>query len=133
MPGIYRKKKRNPGPSKNEEKVERARQAKSQVAFGARYSQARSLTVVLTFSGPQGQSFGQETRTFSPQDPCDFAVPCPGRCGVGSFDLEGKIDAVIAAQEQQSQASGVCQEVLFAGSADTCGCKLDCAITVAYR
>lgn len=137
MPGIYRKKKRNTGPSKNEEKVERARQAKNLLgsgnSLGSRYPQARSLTVVLTFSGPQGQPFGQETRTFNPQDPCDFAVPCPGRCGVGSFDLAGKIDAVMTAQEPESKASGVCQEVLFAGAADVCGCKLDCAISVAYR
>src|SRR5579885_3665933 len=132
MPGIYRKKRRQVGPSKNEEKVERGRQAKSAVPLGARYPQVRSLTIVLTFSGPQGQSFGQETRAFSPQDPCDFAVPCPGRCGVGSFDLAAKIEEVIAAQEQESKSSGVCQEVLFAGAADVCGCKLDCAITVAY-
>lgn len=133
MPGIYRKKKRHAGPSKNEEKVERARQAKNLLGsgntLGARYPQARSLTVTLTFSGPQGQPFGQETRTFSPQDPCDFAVPCPGRCGVGSFDLAGKIDAVLAAQEPQSRASGVCQEPFMA---ETCGCKLDCAIAVVY-
>ncbi len=132
MPGIYRKKKRPTGPSKNEEKVERGRQAKGQMSLGARYPEARNLTVSLSFSGPQGQSFGQETRTFAPQDPCDFAVPCPGRCGVGSFDLAGKIDAVLAAHEAESRASGVCQEAPF-GGADTCGCKLDCVITVAYR
>src|SRR5947209_1711561 len=99
MPGTYRKKKRVVGPSKNEEKVERARRvemlSRSANALSARYPDVRSMTVLLTFTGAQGQSLGEETRTYSQADPCDFAVACPGMCGVGSFDLAAKIAQVI--------------------------------------
>ena len=137
MPGIYRKKRRNAGPSKNEEKVERARQAE-RLQGGAnllsvRFPDVQSLTVKLTFSGAQGQFLADESRTFGPQDPCSFAVPCPGRCGVGSFDLAAKIGAIVTNHELESRSSGVCQEKLFAGAADMCQCKLDCVVTVVYR
>jgi hypothetical protein len=136
MPGAYRKKRRVVGPSKNEERVERNRReealTRSSNSLGARFPNVRSLTVKLAFFGAQGQSFGEETRKFAPNDPCLFAVPCPGRCGVGSFDLAAKITAIIGAHEPQSQSSGVCQEPVAAGSSDTCQCRLDCAVEVAY-
>lgn len=130
----YRKKKRVAGPSKNEEKVQRSREAEAMLGRGnslsARYPNVRGVTVKLAFSGEQGQSFGDETRSYGPNDPCDFAVPCPGRCGVGSFDLAGKIDAMIEAHEPESKSSGVCQQQLFAGQ--NCNCKLECAVQISY-
>lgn len=136
MPGPYRKKRRVVGPSKNEERVERSRReealTRSSNSLGARFPDVRSLVVKLSFFGAQGQSFGDETRKFGPEDPCLFAVPCPGRCGVGSFDLAAKIAAVLTNHEPASQGSGVCQEPLAAGSAAKCECRLDCAIEVVY-
>ena len=62
-----------------------------------------------------------------------FAVPCPGRCGVGSLDLAAKIAAILGAHETQSQSSGVCQEPVAAGAADTCQCRLECVVEVVYQ
>lgn len=137
MPGIYRKKKRVVGPSKNEEKVERARQAEAMSRGGnllsARYPEVKSITVRLSFLGAQQQSLGEETRSYQPSDPCDFAVPCPGLCGVGSFDLAGKVAAVITEHQDVSEGSGVCQERLHAGAGGPCGASLKCRVEVAYK
>jgi hypothetical protein len=130
MPGIYRKKKRVVGPSKNEEKVERQRQAESMSAVAARYPSVQSIKVSLNFLGAQQQSLGEETRSYGPGDSCDFAVPCPGMCGVGSFDLAAKIASVVTAGEGVSESSGVCQEQAAAGP---CGASLKCRIEVAYK
>jgi hypothetical protein len=133
----YRKKKRNPGPSKNEEKVERARQAEAMNrtgnSVGARFPEVGSLKITLAFTGAQGQSFGEVTKTYKPQDPCDFATPCPGRCGVGSFDLASKIAAVVTAHEMVSEGSGVCQEKPYAGATEPCGCTLKARVEATYR
>lgn len=135
MPAQYRKKKRVAGPSKNEEKVERARQAefmsRSSNSFGARYPDVKAMTVALVFTGAQGQSLGEETRKYGPQDPCDFAVPCPGMCGVGSFDLAGKVAQVLESRAEVSEGAGVCQEKLHTGAA--CGCALKVRLQVEYR
>ena len=137
MAAQYRKKRRNAGPSKNEEKIERNRQAETMLrssnSLGARYPEVRSLTVKLAFFGAQGQSFGEETRSFAPPDPCNFAVSCPGRCGVGSFDLAAKISAIVLACETISKSSGICQEKLYAGAVEMCQCRLECTIEVSYR
>ena len=136
MAGIYRKKRRNAGPSKNEEKVERARQAEALTrgsnSLTARFPDVKSIKVALFFTGPQGQSLGEETRTYNPQDPCDFAVPCPGLCGVGSFDLAAKIGQIVLAHEMVSESGGVCQERLHAGAGGPCGCALKCRVEAAY-
>lgn len=134
MPAQYRKKKRVAGPSKNEEKVERHRQAelmgRSTNSLGARYPDVRKLTVTLTFTGAQGQNLGEESRSYGPQDPADFAVPCPGMCGVGSFDLAGKVAQVLESRLESSEASGVCQQKLQTGS--DCACALKVRLEVAY-
>lgn len=137
MQPIYRKKKRNTGPSKNEEKIERGRQAEAMNrqsnSLGARYPSVNNLVVHLAFLGAQQQSLGEETRKYGQNDPCDFAVPCPGMCGVGSFDLAAKISAVIGNQEERSEGGGTCQERLHAGTGPACGCSLKCRVEVSYR
>lgn len=137
MPGPYRKKRRTVGPSKNEEKVERAKQAeamgRSSNYLGARYPNVKALKVALSFIGAQQQSLGGETRVFSPQDACNFAVSCPGLCGVGSFDLAAKIAQIIEAREEVSESSGICQERLHAGAGGPCGAALKCRVEVSYH
>ncbi|MDE2038810.1 MAG: hypothetical protein KGO96_07945 [Elusimicrobia bacterium] len=134
MPGIYRKKRRQKGPSKNEEKVERARQAEAIArpanSLASRFPTLRALTVTLSFTGAQGQTLGEETRRYGPQDPCDFSVPCPGLCGVGSFDLAAKIEQIAAAGETDSESNGVCQEILQTGG--SCACALKCRVQASY-
>lgn len=135
MPGPYRKKKRVVGPSKNEEKVERARQAelmsRGSNSIGTRYPQVRALKVLLSFTGAQGQSLGEETRTYGPQDPADFTVSCPGMCGVGSFDLASKVAQVVESLSEVSEGTGICKESLQTGQ--PCGCSLKARLEVSYR
>ena len=103
MNGSYRKKRRKVGPSKNDEKVGRAKAMERMSSPGnslsARFPGVTRLVVRLTFVSRQHQLLSEETRTFGPRDACDFTAPCPGNCGVGDFDLGGKITAVITARE----------------------------------
>jgi len=137
MPGYYKKRKRNVGPNKNEEKVSRSKQSEGlgglTNSLGARYPSVARLTVRLQFLSPQQHLLGEETRVFNPQDGCDFSAPCPGRCGVGDFDLAAKISSIVSSGQAVSESNGVCQERLFAGSSDICDCRLQCHMEVAYQ
>lgn len=130
-------KRRGPsGPNKNEQKVQRGREAERRNRMGGglgeRYPTVERLSVGLEFTGPQGQSLERKTWTFGPSDACDLAAPCPGRCGEGKFDLAGKIGAVIEARQPLAEASGKCQQPLYSGSTEVCGCQLKCRIEVRY-
>lgn len=133
----YKKKRKNSGPNKNEEKVQRGKEAERLGAasntLGARFPGVEKLVVTLQFLSSRQADLGSETRAFSPQDPCRFDVACPGPCGVGDFNLIDKIESVIAARLASSEASGQCEEPIFAGSQELCGCRLNCRLTVSYR
>lgn len=138
MPTYYNKKKRkNSGPNKNEEKVQRGKDAErlgaSSNSLGARFPGVEKLVVTLQFMSSREADLGTETRSFTPQDPCRFEAACPGPCGVGEFNLASKIESVIAARLPSAEASGQCEEPLFAGSKELCGCRLNCRLTVSYR
>lgn len=133
---FYGKRRRAPGPSKNEQKVQRAeeeaRRARSIGSIAQRFPEVQRLAVKLQFLSPQGQVLAEEVRELRPADPVNLSAPCPGRCGVGKFDLAAKIESVVTARQNLAEASGVCQEPLYAGSPDSCGCKLNCRIEVTY-
>src|SRR5262249_46072622 len=100
------------GPSKNEQKVQREREQEDRLrsagTLGTRFPSVEHLTVKLEFRGPQQQVLGSEARDFRPQDSCNFSAACPGQCGVGSFNLEAKIEKVIEGREIRSEGSGKC-------------------------
>ena len=97
------------------------------------FPQVERLTVGLELLSPQNAPLSErETRVFKPEDKCDFSVPCPGRCGQGSFNLAAKLQAVVESHETASQSSGTCQEPLYVGSPDVCGVKLNCQIQIQY-
>ncbi|MFA6318057.1 MAG: hypothetical protein WC943_11610 [Elusimicrobiota bacterium] len=133
----YFKKRRNAGPSKNELKVARAseveRRARMGGTLGARFPMVLRLSIRLAITGPQGQLFSEETRSFGPADKCGFEVSCPGRCGGGRFDLDTKLAAVLNARETASESSGVCQNPIYAGASEVCGCRLACKIEASYK
>lgn len=136
MAGFFRKRRGPSGPSKNEQKVMRAaaaeRQARSGGTLAERFPTVKRLVVKLELLSPQKQALSEETRSFEAKDICKLAVPCPGRCGNGSFDLAGKIEAVVLAEQPVSEASGLCKKPLYAGAADVCGCELRCKIEIVY-
>lgn len=132
----YYKKRRIAGPSKNEQKVQREREQESRLrsagTLGTRFPSVDHLKVSLEFRGAQQQVLGSEIRDFRPGDPCNFSAACPGQCGVGKFNLEGKIEKVIEGREVRAEGTGKCQEPLYAGAASVCGCELKCKIEINY-
>ncbi|MBI5209146.1 MAG: hypothetical protein HY927_04140 [Elusimicrobia bacterium] len=132
----YYKKRRNTGPSKNDLKVRRnmeaERQTRGGVTLSQRFPNVERLTVKLEILGPQKQLFSKATRAFGPSDRCEFSVPCPGRCGGGSFDLEGKLTAVLTAGQTVTEATGICQQPIYPGASEVCGCQLRCGIEASY-
>ncbi|MBI4348757.1 MAG: hypothetical protein HY553_18100 [Elusimicrobia bacterium] len=133
----YFKKRRPVGPSKNEQKLQRNREAEARERNVGRLSdafpQVERLTVRLELLSPQQHSLAEpETRVFKAQDRIELSVPCPGRCGQGSFNLAGKVQAVIESHEASADATGTCQEPLFAGATEVCGVRLSCKIEVQY-
>ncbi|MBI5882860.1 MAG: hypothetical protein HZB91_07135 [Elusimicrobia bacterium] len=133
----FYKKRRNTGPSKNDLKVQRGaeveRRARSGDTVGRRFPTVQRLSIRLEIMGPQGQLFSDETRVLNPVDRCNFEVACPGRCGGGKFNLEAKVDSVVGSREIASESSGVCQNPIYAGSSEVCGCRLSCKIEAAYK
>ncbi len=133
----YFKKRRPVGPSKNEEKLQRNREAEARERNQGRLADVfplvERLTAHLELMSPQQHSLADpETRVFKSEDRVDLSVPCPGRCGQGSFNLAGKVAAMVENHEPKADATGVCQEPLFAGASDVCGVKLFCKIEVQY-
>lgn len=133
----YFKKRRPVGPSKNEEKLQRNREAEARERNLGRlvdqFPQVEQMTIHLDLLSPQQHSLAEpETRVFKSEDRVDLSVPCPGRCGQGSFNLAGKVTALVEGHETKAEASGICQEPLFAGASDVCGVRLACKIEVQY-
>lgn len=133
----FSKRRVKPSPNKNEAKIQRNRDAAYQVhsagVLGQRYPDVERLRVELDFTDPRSHAVEHKTSVFGPSDACHFKVPCPGRCGQGSYDLAGKINAVIEAHEAFSESNGTCQEPLYAGAQETCGYHLKCKIEVRYK
>ena len=137
MAGYYKKRRRGPaGPNKNEQKVMRRMESEGRGdaagTLQARYPAAQKLSIHIVFLTPQHQTLGEETRTYAANDTIDFDAPCPGRCGVGSFNLEAKVNSVITSRQTVSESNGKCLEPLYGSSSDSCGCELKCRMEVVY-
>ena len=138
MPPFFKKRRRgNPGPSKNEKKLMRAENASREAnALGAiqeRFPHVQSVTLQLDFMTPEQQILDQEVRELAASDPCDFTAACPGRCGgVATFDFSAKVTSILQSRQPAGQANGTCQQPLYAGSPDVCGLQLRCKIEADY-
>ncbi len=137
MAGYFKKRRRaSSGPGKNEQKVLRRKELESQQraagGFGGPFPSGQRFLLQLVFLTPQQQTLDQQTRVSDSSQPYDLRVSCPGRCGVGSFNLEAKVDEVVATHQTSSESLGTCQEPLYGSSTDLCGCKLRCKIEVVF-
>ena len=101
--------------------------------MGVLYGDVQQLSVQMEFLSPEGHVVLQQNRRFGPSDIIDFEAPCPGRCGNGRTDLEGKLRSMIERKETSSQARAKCPETLLAGAQDACGTELRCQITISYK
>ena len=133
----FHKKRRRPGPSKNDEKVSRGkdeeRRAHPSNWLGNRFELVQGLAVQFELIGTHSEMLGQETRKFSREDACGFSVPCPGLCGGGTFDLGMKIGEAVAAQQAHAEGDLVCQNKTYSGPATVCGVTLKYRLDLTYR
>lgn len=133
MARFFKKRARPAGPNKNEQKVLRHQEGSRGGSLAQAYPDVVSLRIGLQFIGPQQQVIDTQERRFGPEDRCDLSVPCPGRCGGGAFDLAAKIAGLIETRQGLSESGGVCQQPLYAGSAEACGLRLQCRIEISYK
>ena len=135
MPNYF-KKRRAQGPSKNEQKVMRAKDAENQARsagiLGEKFPSVRQLNIRLVFTDSKQHVIDEKTLSFGPSEACLFTIPCPGRCGAGSFNFAGKVQDTVLAALAVSEASGKCSEPLYAGSPEACGCQAKCQLEIDY-
>jgi hypothetical protein len=127
----FHKRRRPKQLSKNEEKVRRGN-ARG-LPLSQSFPQVEQLDVELSFASRDGVLLSEEHRTFTGDDPIDLSASCPGRCGEGKMDLEGKVRDVTSRREERSESRAVCPLPIYGGSSEPCACELRCRIEVRYR
>ncbi|HVE12845.1 MAG TPA: hypothetical protein VNI01_05585 [Elusimicrobiota bacterium] len=133
MAGYFKKRRRNDGPSKNEEKVQRnQRRSASSGTLAERFPTVSRLSVKISFLDNQGHPLEERSLSWGPEDACELTLNCMGRCGVGTFDLSEKVRQAVEATLPETSAAGACAQTLYAGLPDQCGCQLRCVFQLAY-
>ena len=130
MPGFYRKKRRKAGPNKNQEKVQRGREAEAEGhaagTLSSRFPAVRGVKVKITISSPQGVVLDETDDLIGPNDAFQIGADCPGRCGSGSFDFAELVAASLTKLEEQGSAEMTCAEPPYGGGPDACGSIAKC-------
>lgn len=136
MATFYRKRRKNQGPNKNEEKVQRAADARNRDSssgfLGTRFPTLKKLTMKLQFLSAQSQILEEKTLNLGPADTCKFDAPCPGRCGAGVFDLYPAVLQAVRSRQPVAESSIPCPEPSYPGSREACGCKVTCRMELEY-
>jgi hypothetical protein len=130
MPGFYRKKRRKTGPSKNDEKVQRGREAEAQEhaagTLTSRFPGVRGVKVRIAVTSPQGVVLEENEELIGPNDAFIIQADCPGRCGSGSYEFAELVAASLTKLEEHGVADIACVEPLYGGGPDKCGCVAKC-------
>jgi hypothetical protein len=130
MPGFYRKKRRKAGPNKNQEKVQRGREAEAEAhaagTLATRFPGVRGLKIRLTVTSPQGVVLDETEDLIGPNDPFIIEADCPGRCGSGSFDFAETVAQALTKLEEHGAAEIACPEHLYGGGPEACGSVAKC-------
>lgn len=136
MARFFKKRRKNAGPNKNEEKVQRAADALSRESaggvLGARFPFVKRLKIALQFLSPQQQLLEEKVMDIKANDPYRFDAACPGRCGNGRFDFSEAVANAVNRRRNLTESGGVCPQPLFAGAAQTCGCQAKCRIEIDF-
>lgn len=132
----YFKKRRIAGPSKNEQKLTRQRDAAAAVHNAARlgvaYPTVKRVNIHLVFLSPQQHTLDEKRLSLGPNDAIVLTADCPGRCGSAKFDLSAKLESVVASRVPAAEASAKCPEPLYADSPDACGVEIRCKVEIEY-
>mgnify|MGYP001590435103 CR=1 FL=1 len=135
MARYFRKRRKNQGPNKNEEKVQRAEDARNQErsgGMGTRFPAVKQLRIHLAFMSAQKHILEEKDFNLGPADACVVTAACPGRCGSGSFDFTEKLIQAVQARQAVSECGAKCPLPIYAGSAEACGCEVRCRMDVDY-
>ncbi|MBI5239875.1 MAG: hypothetical protein HY926_05345 [Elusimicrobia bacterium] len=136
MARFFKKRRKNAGPNKNEEKVQRAADALSRESsggvLGARYPFVKRLKITLQFFSPQQTLLDEKVMDIKANDPYRFDADCPGRCGNGHFDFSEAVANAVTRRRNLSESGGVCPQPIFAGASQTCGCQAKCRIEIDF-
>ena len=136
MARYFKKRRKNQGPNKNEEKVQRAADARSREtsggALGTRYPSVQRIKITLCFLTAQQQLLEEKVMDLKSSDACRFDIPCPGRCGTGRFDFSAAFANAVARRQTTAESGAPCREPVFAGSSETCGCQVSCRMEIDY-
>jgi hypothetical protein len=130
MPGFHRKKKRSTGPNKNQQKVQRGREAQAEAqaagTLSSRFPSIRNIKVHITLISTQGVVLNEIETPIGPNDPFLVSADCPGRCGSGLFDFTLPISQLLSQQQDHGLSESACAEPLYGGGADSCACVAKC-------
>ena len=112
----------------------RAKIAENQarLILSSRFPSIKQLRIHYVFLDARQRTLNEETVTLGPCDPAAFTLPCPGRCGKGSFDFTDKLKETAGAGLAFSEASAKCPESLYASSLEACGCEIKCRMDIEY-
>lgn len=128
---FYKKKRRKVGPSKNDQKVQRAAAAEAEEraagTLASRFPSVRALKVTLSIATPQGAVLETSEETFAPDDAFVIGADCPGSCGSGSYDFSPLLAAAITGGQSVGSIQLICAETSYGGGpGGTCGCTAKC-------
>lgn len=134
MAGFFKKRRKNNGPSKNEEKVMRGERADAEKrmagTLSSRFPGVKRLKVDAAFIDPRGVELDRKTISLGSNDPVALAFDCPGRCGRGSLVLSAAIEGGLQARRPVFETSVKCAEQMYAG--EVCGTEARCRAEVEY-
>lgn len=136
MAGFFKRRRAPAGPNKNQQKVLRGQETdrleKSLESLTRRHPSLEKLVISVEFYSAQNHLLDQQTRAFGPEDGCDFIFPCSGECGTGAINLGSAIDQLVAANQSYLETAVKCQERLYAGPRNICGCEIRYKIDASY-
>ena len=134
MAGYFKKRRKNQGPNKNEEKVQRGVDAQSGggTNLSSRFPTVKRLKITLQFFTAQQLLLDEKVLELGPTDSCRFDAACPGRCGTGRFDFTEAVSNAVQRRQPVAESGALCQMPLFAGSKETCGCQVKCRMELEF-
>ncbi len=121
---------RKPGPSKNEKKVQRRGEADqtSGAPLGRVFPALSRLSIRLVLTDARGAAVKEESLDFGPGDVCNLAFACPGVCGVGKFNLTARIERAVTEGETRFEASAPCGSPRYGTVNEPCGSTIKCTV-----
>jgi len=72
-------------------------------------------------------------RDLGSSDSCNLAIPCPGRCGDGSFQLETRFQEAIEANESAFEAVVKCAINCYGTLSDPCSFELRYRAEIVFK